>query len=268
MRTVRFRDSFGNTRTGTWVDDEIRFGDRTYYPSNVNILSPTDPSKVICVGINYEDHMAEAGMDPDILYEKMDSGEINSVPVMFLKGPNAVASHGDTIRVPENKNRIDHEMELGVIIGEQCKDVSSEDAMDKVAGFTCGNDVSNRDDSLFELGGRWIDFFRGKAFDSAAPLGPVVASPDEVPDDAYMELRVNGDVRQNTRRDKMIFSTGEIIEQVTNHATLERGDVILTGTPAISDDGDFESATPLKDGDHVEIEMEGIGTLENDFDIK
>jgi 2-keto-4-pentenoate hydratase/2-oxohepta-3-ene-1,7-dioic acid hydratase in catechol pathway len=268
MRTVRFRDPYGNTRTGTWVDDEIRFSDRTYNPENVDILPPSDPSKIVCVGINYEDHMEEAGMDPSDMYEKIDNDEMNPVPVIFIKGSNAVAGHRDIIHAPENKNRIDHEMELAVVIGEQCKSVSKENAMDKVAGYSCGNDVSNRDDSLFELSGRWIDFFRGKAFDSAAPVGPVIAPPDAVPKDAKMELRVNGEIRQSTTKDKMMFSVSEIIEQVSKYATLERGDIILTGTPAISDDGNFADAKSLEDGDRVEIEIEGIGTLENEFEIK
>ncbi|MFP9191398.1 fumarylacetoacetate hydrolase family protein [Natrialbaceae archaeon A-CW1-1] len=267
MRTVRFRDVYGNTRTGTWVNDEIRFGDTTYKPEDVDILPPADPSKIICVGINYEDHMEEAGMDPEILYEKIDNGELNPVPIIFLKGPNAIAGHHDIIHVPENKQRIDHEMELAVIIGEQCKNISKANAMDKVAGYSCGNDVSNRDDSLIEFSGRWIDFFRGKAFDAAAPIGPVMVPPEAVPEDAKMELSVNGELRQETTLDKMIFDIPEIIEEVSKYVTLEPDDIILTGTPGNVEEN-FEDIKPLQDGDHVEIEIEGIGTLKNEFEVK
>ena len=267
MRRVRFKTEYGNTRTGTWNDDGIHFGDQIYNPDEVDILPPADPSKIICVGINFEDHMEEVGMNPEILYDKIDTGEINPVPVIFIKGPNAIAAHQDVIRVPENKDRIDHELELAIIIGEQCKDVSADKALDKVAGYSCGNDISNRDDGLFNLDGRWIDFFRGKAFDNAAPVGPVMVPPDSIPGNADMELRVNGEVRQKTTMDKMIFGVPEIIEEITKFVTLEPGDIILGGTPGNVAE-EFSEIKPLKNDDIVEIEIEGIGVLSNELKME
>jgi 2-keto-4-pentenoate hydratase/2-oxohepta-3-ene-1,7-dioic acid hydratase in catechol pathway len=173
---------------------------------------------------------------------------------LFLKPPNAVASHGDTITLLPDKERIDHEAELGVIIGEQCRHVDEADAMDVVAGFTCVNDISNREDQDKEQ--NWV---RGKAFDNSCPLGPVMATPDEVPDDARVQLRVNGEVRQESWRDQFIFSVPELIAEITTYITLEPGDVIITGTPS--------GVAPLEDGDSVEVEIEGIGTLAHDVRI-
>jgi len=236
MRRVRFRDPAGSVRTGEWTDEGITFGDRTYDPDEVDVLAPSDPSKIVCVGLNYADHAAE------------QNSEIPERPLLFLKPPNAVAGHGDVVTLPAGKERIDHEAELAVVVGEQCKDVAAADAMDVVAGFTCADDLSNRDDQQVEQ--NWI---RGKAFDNAAPMGPVLATPDEVPDDATISLRVNGETRQESSIEHFIFSIPELIEEITSYMTLEAGDVILTGTP--------EGVSPLADGDEVEVEVEGVGTL-------
>jgi len=206
------------------------------------VLPPTDPSKIVCIGRNYADHAAELGND------------VPDRPLLFLKPPNALASHGDTVTVPAGKDRIDWEAELAVVIGEQCKAVDAEDAMDVVAGFTCMNDVSNRDDQNREQ--NWV---RGKAFDNAAPLGPVMATPEEVPADASVELRVNGETKQSSDRGHLIFDVPTLIEEITTYLTLEAGDVIATGTP--------EGVGALADGDTVEVEVEGVGTLEHDVRV-
>jgi 2-keto-4-pentenoate hydratase/2-oxohepta-3-ene-1,7-dioic acid hydratase in catechol pathway len=159
-----------------------------------------------------------------------------------------VAGHGDTIRLPAGKDRVDYEAEFGVVIGEQARNVPADEAWDVVAGFTAVNDVSNRDDQDREQ--NWV---RGKAFDGAAPMGPVVADPEDVPADASIELRVNGEVKQHSSRAKFIFSVPELIAEITTYMTLEPGDVISTGTPA--------GVGTLADGDTVEIEIEGVGTL-------
>ncbi|MFC6615696.1 fumarylacetoacetate hydrolase family protein [Halopenitus salinus] len=239
MARVRFRDPAGTIRSGTWNDDGIEFGEETYDPEEVDVLSPTEPSKIVCVGLNYERHAEEEGMD------------IPDRPLLFLKPPNAVSGHGDTITLPEGKEDVEHEVELAVVIGEQCRNVSADDAEDVIAGYTIANDVSNRDDQHIEQ--NWI---RGKAFDNSCPLGPVLA--EDVPEHADVELRVNGEVRQSSNTEEFIFSVPEIIEEITEYMTLEEGDVIITGTPAGVDD--------LEDGDHVEIEIEGIGTLEHDVE--
>lgn len=240
MRHTRFCDPAGSIRIGEWTDSGIRAAGRTYDPDHVDVLPPVTPSKIVCVGFNYEAHLD----DPHL--EGRDV-EVPDRPVLFLKPPNTLSGHGDTLTVPEHMT-VDFEAEIGVVIGEQCKSVSEEDAMDVVKGFTCINDLSNHNEMDAD------EFLvRVKAFDNAAPMGPVVASPDRVPADATIELRVNGETRQHSDRSKLIFSIPEIIEEVSRYLTLEPGDVIATGSPA--------GSAPLEHGDEVEIEIEGIGTL-------
>ncbi|MCL9813172.1 fumarylacetoacetate hydrolase family protein [Natranaeroarchaeum aerophilus] len=239
MRTIRFRDPAGSIRRGELTDDGIvAFGDSSYDASAVDILPPSTPDKVVCIGRNYADHAAERGED------------VPDRPLLFLKPPNTLAGHGDTVTLPAGKEKIEHEAELGVVIGEQCRDVDAADAMDIVEGCTIVNDISNRDDQRRET--NWV---RGKAFDGAAPIGPVVADPEHVPEDARIRLWVDGELRQDSTRDRLIFSIPELIEEITTYMTLEPGDVISTGTP--------EGVGPLTDGDRVEIEIEGIGRLEH-----
>ncbi|MFA9516397.1 fumarylacetoacetate hydrolase family protein [Halopenitus sp. H-Gu1] len=238
MHRARFRDEAGSVRTGEWTDDGIHFGGETYDPESVDILPPCEPTKIVCVGLNYEKHA-----------EETDS-QIPDRPLLFLKPPNALSAHGDTVPLPAGKERVDYEAELGVVIGEQCRNVSEEEAMEYVAGYTCVDDVSNRDDQRVEQ--NWI---RGKAFDNSAPIGPVLATPDEVSEDADIRLRVNGETRQDSSRSDFIFSIPELIAEITTYMTLEPGDVISTGTP--------EGVGPLSDGDRVEIDIEGIRTLEH-----
>ncbi|MEF8780403.1 MAG: fumarylacetoacetate hydrolase family protein, partial [Haloferacaceae archaeon] len=192
-----------------------------------------------CVGRNYADHAAEMGSD------------VPDRPLLFLKPPNALAAHGDTVTVPAGKERIDWEAEIGVVVGRQCRNVAAADAMDVVAGFTCVNDLSNREDQRAEQ--NWV---RGKAFDNAAPIGPCVATPEEVPEDASVQLRVNGETKQDGSRDQFIFDVPTLIEEITAYLTLEAGDVIATGTP--------EGVGALADGDTVEVAVEGVGVLEHD----
>lgn len=238
MHRVRFRDPAGKTRTGTWTNTGIDAAGRTYAPADVDILPPVSPTKIICVGLNYADHAAERDKT------------IPDRPLLFLKPPNTLAAHGDTVTLPAGKDRVEHEAELGVVIGEQCRHVAAEDAMEVVDGFTCVNDISNRDDQDREQ--NWV---RGKAFDNAAPIGPVVAPPEAVPADARVSLRVNGDLRQESSRDEFIFSVPDLIEEITTYLTLEPGDIITTGTPS--------GVAPLSDGDTVEVEIQGIGVLEH-----
>ncbi|MFB6093326.1 MAG: fumarylacetoacetate hydrolase family protein [Halanaeroarchaeum sp.] len=239
MRRVRFRDPAGAVRTGTWTEDGIEFADRTYDPAAVDLLAPSDPTKVVCIGLNYADHAAERDK------------AVPDRPLLFLKPPNAVASPGSTITLLAGKERVDHEAELGVVIGQQARHVDRDEAMDYVAGYTIVDDVSNRDDQDREQ--NWV---RGKAFDGAAPMGPVVADPEDVPANAAIELRVNGEVRQSSSIDQFIFSVPELVEEITAYLTLEPGDVVSTGTPS--------GVGPLADGDRVAIEIEGIGVLEHD----
>ncbi|MFB6092161.1 MAG: fumarylacetoacetate hydrolase family protein [Haloquadratum sp.] len=242
MHTVRFRDPAGSIREGEWHGDQVSFGGRTYDLDAVDVLPPSEPTKIVCIGLNYADHAAEGGK------------EVPDRPLLFLKPPNTLSGHGDTVTLPAGKDRLDHEAEIAVVIDKQARNVDAADAMDYVAGFTCLNDLSNRDDQRQET--NWV---RGKAFDNAAPMGPVLASPDEVPADAEIELRVNGETRQQSSRDNLAFTVPDLIEEITAYLTLEPGDVIATGTPA--------GVAPLEDGDRIEIELEGVGTLEHDVRI-
>ena len=241
MHLIRFRDPAGSVREGRVVDDRVVFGDRTYPFDAVDVIAPCEPTKIVCVGLNYADHADEQGK------------AVPDRPLLFLKPPNTVANPEDTLELLADR-QLDYEAELGVVIGQQCRNVDEADAMDVVAGFTCVNDVSNRDDQAVET--NWV---RGKAFDDAAPLGPAIATPEAVPEDAAIRCRVNGDLRQDSSRDQFIFSVPELIAEITSYMTLEPGDVVSTGTP--------EGVGPLADGDTVEVEIEGIGTLENDVRI-
>jgi 2-keto-4-pentenoate hydratase/2-oxohepta-3-ene-1,7-dioic acid hydratase in catechol pathway len=252
MKRVRFRDSAGNVRGGRWTVEDgepvvtaaagpygrIAFGDEHYAPDEVDVLPPCEPTKVVCVGRNFADHADEHDAD------------VPDRPMLFLKGPNTIASHDDTVTLLPDVERLEYEAELGVVIGEQCKNVSQAGAMYVVAGFTCVNDISNRDDQEKEQ--NWV---RGKAFDNACPIGPVVATPEHVPEDATIECRVNGETKQSGNREDMIFSVPELIEEITHYMTLVPGDVIATGTPA--------GVGPMETGDAIEIEIEGVGTLEH-----
>ncbi|MFP4000605.1 MAG: fumarylacetoacetate hydrolase family protein [Thermoplasmata archaeon] len=240
MRRIRFRDEDGSVLHGEMKGGEIEHEDNIYRCDEVEILPPVKPSKLVCIGLNYQDHAEETGK------------EIPERPKLFLKTPNTVASHQETIELLAGKERIDHEAELGVVIGERCKGVDRSEAMDHVMGFTCVNDLSNRDDQRVEQ--NWV---RGKAFDKAAPIGPVVAEKNHVPEDAEIKAVVNGEVKQRSTIDQLAFSVPELIEEITTYITLERGDIISTGTPS--------GVSPIEDGDEVEIEIEGIGTLRNHF---
>lgn len=235
---VRFRDGVGSIRYGQWSGDLIHAAGRTYEPAAVDVLAPTDPSKIVCVGLNYRDHVEELGR------EVPDQAE------MFLKAPNAVTGHGARVAMPAESDRVDPEAEIGVVIGEQCRNVDAQDATDVVAGLTCVDDLSDRSKQFTEEGD---DLFRGKTFDGAAPIGPVVAPLEQVPDDATIELHVNGERRQHSSRDQLIFGIDELIAEITSAMTLEAGDVISTGTPA--------GIGPVEDGDRVDITVEGVGTL-------
>ena len=255
MHHVRFRDPAGDVRRGEWTGEDgaeisahpthgsrIVLEDEIFAADEVQVLPPCEPSKIVCVGLNYADHAAEQGKD------------VPDRPLLFLKPPNAVAAHGQTVELLPETERLDYEAELGVVIGERCRNVDADRADEVVAGFTCVNDISNRDDQAVET--NWV---RGKAFDDAAPLGPVVATPEEVPRDAAIRCRVNGELRQDSSREEFIFSVRELLEEITTYLTLEPGDVVSTGTPA--------GVGPLSHGDTVEVEVEAVGTLRNEVHI-
>ncbi|WP_435126007.1 fumarylacetoacetate hydrolase family protein [Halobaculum sp. D14] len=240
MRYARISDPAGVTRRGEYVDGVVEAAGETFDVSDpdVDLLPPCEPTKIVCIGRNYAAHAEERDAD------------VPDRPMLFLKPPNTVAAPGSTVTLPAGKEQVEHEAELGVVIGEQARNVDADDAWDVVEGFTCLDDVSNRDDQSREQ--NWV---RGKAFDAAAPIGPVVADPEDVPADASVELRLNGDTRQRGSRDQFIFDVPTLVEEITTYLTLEPGDVISTGTPA--------GVGPLSDGDRVEVEVEGVGVLEH-----
>lgn len=260
MRQIRFKDHGGSVRQGRWTDEVIEFGGEEYDPEAVDVLPPTEPTKIICVAANYVEHIKEAGRTiPEDLPPR---------PGFFLKGPNAIAGHGDTVTLPTpaattdelagrekgdiklGEGRIDYEGEFGVIIGEQCRNVDEDNYLDVVAGYTCVNDISNRDDQDVER--NWV---RGKSFDNSAPIGPVLATPDEVPEEPRVQLWLNGEKRQDSNNDELVFSAGRAISEVSKFLTLEPGDIIAMGTTV--------GVGPLSDNDKVEIEVEGVGRLEH-----
>ncbi|WP_042698249.1 fumarylacetoacetate hydrolase family protein [Thermococcus sp. PK] len=202
------------------------------------------PSKIICLGRNYAEHARELGH------------EIPKEPVIFLKPPSALIGPDQTIILPRRSNRVDHEVELAVIIGKRGKNIPREKAMDYVLGYTILMDITARDLQA-EAKKKGLPWTVAKGFDTFAPIGPRVVDKREINvDDLEIGLKVNGEVRQLSRTSKMIFKIDEIIEYVSSIMTLEPGDIIATGTP--------EGVGPLRHGDVVEAWIEGIGVLKEE----
>ncbi|KZE91132.1 fumarylacetoacetate hydrolase family protein [Microbacterium sp. TNHR37B] len=207
--------------------------------SEVTLLAPVIPrSKVVCVGKNYRDHAAEMG------------GEAPAEPLLFLKPNTSVIGPGDVIVRPRQSERTDFEGELAVVMGRVTKDVSVDDALGRVFGYTVANDVTARD--LQRSDGQWA---RAKGFDTFCPLGPVIETEFDLTGGARIVSRVNGEVRQDGPLSDMVHSVAEIIAYASAAFTLLPGDVILTGTPA--------GVGPFEAGDTVEVEIGGIGVLRN-----
>jgi len=211
--------------------------DELIFPEpSIRFLPPVEPTKIVCVGLNYRDHAEELGM------------ELPEEPVLFLKPPSAVIGHDEPIELPDC-GRVDYEGELAVVIARKCKNVSRNEALSYVLGYTCFNDVTARD--LQRKDGQWT---RSKSFDTFAPIGPYVVCIDN-PSNLKIETRVNGIVKQSSTTSNLIFDVPRLIEFVSGIMTLREGDVIATGTPS--------GVGPLNKGDVVEVEIEGIGVLRN-----
>jgi 2-keto-4-pentenoate hydratase/2-oxohepta-3-ene-1,7-dioic acid hydratase in catechol pathway len=205
--------------------------------SDVRLLAPVVPSKVVGVGKNYADHAREMG------------GEAPADPVVFLKPSTAVIGPGDTVRLPALSAEVHHEAELAVVIGRLVRELPIERAMEAVLGYTCGNDVTARD--LQRSDGQWA---RAKGFDTFCPLGPWIETELD-PADVSVECRVNGEIRQQGRTGDMLHSVAELVSYVSAVMTLLPGDVLLTGTPA--------GVGAIVDTDVVEVTIGGVGTLRN-----
>ena len=214
------------------------------------------PTKIVALGLNYVEHIQEsASVDVQNF-----SNEIPSEPVLFPKTPNVLVGPGDPIVIPVflgdynfDNCRTDHEAELAIILKDRIKNLDEEQAMDHILGFTCFNDVSQRNLQRSDKSG----WYRGKSLDTFGPIGPVVVSPEDIGDPQCLDIccRLNGKVVQQSNTKHMIFKIPEIIAFVSKNFTMEAGDIIITGTPS--------GVGPLKDGDLVEVEIENIGTLSN-----
>ena len=238
MKLVRFRlREDKEVRAGELADGMVISGDVRRPLSDVLLLSPCTPTKIVCVGRNYAAHAKELG------------NEVPQQPLLFLKPPSAVIGPDEPIVLPDSTT-VHHEAELAVVIGARCRRVPAARAMEYVLGYTCMNDISDREAQAWERS--WV---RAKAFDTSAPLGPVIVTRDEGDGPFHVRLRVNGEPRQDGSTEAFIFPVPELIETISAILTLEPGDVIATGTPA--------GVGCLSDGDLVEVEIEGIGVLRN-----
>ncbi len=215
-----------------------------------------DPRIIIGIGLNYRDHVAEHGK---IHVQGFDEA-IPSEPVLFSKTPNTLIGQGEPIRIPHylddyqfEHTRIDYEAELAFIIKDRCKNVSREDAYQHILGYTCMNDVSQRNFQRSDKSG----WYRGKSLDTFGPIGPVLALAEDVPDpqDLDIRCRLNGKEVQSSNTRHMIFPIPVLLAFITRHITLSPGDIVSTGTPA--------GVGPIACGDVVEIEISGIGILRN-----
>jgi 2-keto-4-pentenoate hydratase/2-oxohepta-3-ene-1,7-dioic acid hydratase in catechol pathway len=208
-----------------------------YRPTDMRILPPCTPSKIVALGVNYRSHGEEMGH------------RIPAEPLIFLKPPTAVIGHGDNIIYPPSSQRVDYEGELGVVIKSHAYHVTKAEAPEYILGYTCVNDVTARDIQAKDK--QWT---RAKSFDTFAPIGPCIETELD-PADLSLETRLNGEIRQKTRTSDLIFGVFELVSFISGIMTLLPGDVIATGTPS--------GVGPMQPGDIVEVTIEKIGTLRN-----
>ena len=220
--------------------------------SKYKLLPPIpNPNKIICLAFNYVDHAKEQGL------------QAPEDPAIVIKPRTALNSTNSYITCPDFVTQLDYEIELALIIGKNCKNISVENAADAIFGYMILNDVSARDIQFKDK-----QFTRGKSFDSFAPCGPWITTSDEIqnPQDLKMVTKINGEIRQNSSSSNMFIKIPEIVSKLSKVMTLEKGDIISTGTPA----GvmlNKPNAVFLKDGDKVEMEIENLGTLNNTIKI-
>lgn len=248
MRFVRYQSGNEPPRVGWLLDEfvgpiegslfsEFRRLEANLRLESLRLLSPVQPSKIICVGRNYIAHAIE------------HNAETPEVPLLFLKPPSSIIGPGETIILPPQSKQVEHEAELVVVIGKRGRWISPEVAITHVLGYTIGNDVTARD--LQKRDGQWT---RGKGFDTFCAIGPWIET-DFDPADALITCHVNDEMRQMASTRDMVFSARQLIAFVSTIMTLEPGDVLFTGTPA--------GVGPLLDGDIVKVTIEGLGTLSN-----
>ncbi len=262
MFLIRYLDSDNRAHYGAEtadgailrVDGDV-FGDFSITDERAvvaRLLAPVVPTQILCIGLNYRRHAEET------------KAKMPERPILFVKGINTLQHPNEPILIPTHmaSHEVDYECELAVVIGKPCKNVSRERALDYVLGYTCANDVSARDWQIKMGGGQWC---RGKFFDTFAPLGPRLATREEIPDPNNLKIAtiLNGERVQDWNTNDMIFDVATLIEFLSGSTTLVPGTVILTGTPH----GVGMAAKPeprwLRPGDEVTIEIEKIGALTN-----
>jgi 2,4-didehydro-3-deoxy-L-rhamnonate hydrolase len=223
-----------NAATAPVVDASVRLGPCV-----------ARPSKIVCVGLNYADHAREAG------------AEIPKEPILFFKSTSSIVGPNDDLIIPRNSKKSDWEVELAIIIGKKASYVSEADAMNHVAGYSLHNDYSEREWQL-ERGGQWV---KGKSCDTFAPLGPFLATRDEIPDphNLKMWLSVSGVMRQNSTTAQMIFGVPQLVSYISQFMSLLPGDVISTGTPPGVGLGLKPTPVFLQPGDVIKLGIEGLG---------
>ncbi len=248
MRIVRYQQKNENPKYGWIYEDNIgsiegnifseyrRLEARTPL-AEVKLLAPSQPSKIVCVGRNYAEHAKE------------HNEEVPKVPLIFLKPPSSIINPGEYIVLPPQSQQVEHEAELVAVISKRGRNITAEQARDYLLGFTIGNDVTARD--LQKSDGQWT---RAKGFDTFCSFGPWIDTDFDV-SDALITCKVSGQPRQMASTRDMVFSVGTLIAFISSVMTLEPGDIIFTGTPA--------GVAPLKDGDEVVVEIEGLGRLSN-----
>jgi 2-keto-4-pentenoate hydratase/2-oxohepta-3-ene-1,7-dioic acid hydratase in catechol pathway len=249
MKIVRYQRSARAKPAWGWITedrvgklagspfDEFRRQETMVPLEKVRLLPPVVPGKIICVGRNYAAHAAE------------HDAEVPELPLLFMKPPSAVIGPGETILLPSQSSRVEHEAELAIVIGREGRHIRPEDAAHYILGYTAANDVTARD--LQRLDGQWT---RAKSFDTFCPIGPWIESELD-PSDVLITCSVQGQLRQMGSTRDMIFPVPNLVAYVSSVMTLHPGDLILTGTPS--------GVGPLLPGDEVAVEVEGLGTLTN-----
>jgi 2-keto-4-pentenoate hydratase/2-oxohepta-3-ene-1,7-dioic acid hydratase in catechol pathway len=249
MRIVRYQTQDGKKPKYGWLlDDKVgeisgniygryRRQEATTPLSDVRLIQPCEPSKIVCVGRNYVEHAKELG------------NEVPKVPLIFMKPPSSIIANGETILLPPQSTKVEHEAELVVVVSKRGRHITAENAKKHILGYTIGNDVTARD--LQNTDNQWT---RAKGFDTFCPFGPWIDT-DFDPSDSVVTCRVNGQMRQMASTRDMVFNVGVLIAYISSVMTLEPGDLIFTGTPA--------GVGELKDGDEVSVEIEGLGMIKN-----
>jgi 2-keto-4-pentenoate hydratase/2-oxohepta-3-ene-1,7-dioic acid hydratase in catechol pathway len=249
MKYVRFMNNVNEIKYGVLDGEKVRLLDSNFLDAHskpinawlsleeVTLLAPVEPSKVICVGLNYALHIKEM------------NHTLPEDPVIFLKAPTCVVGPKAEIIYPKISQRVDYEAELAVIIGKTIKDVTEVEASKAILGYTCANDVTARD--LQKKDGQWT---RGKSFDTFCPIGPWVVT-DIDPSQLEIQLLLNGEVKQSSNTQYFITSVPKLVSFISQVMTLRPGDVVLTGTP--------EGVGPMQSGDEVIVKIQGIGELRN-----